>query len=218
MKVKFVWKICGLSLVLAFALLSFSCDSAQQSAANQEAVKANTPSDAYRALYAAVKAKNNTKIQQLWSNNTVGFAGYVAEQYKEPLEKVFENGLTATTFADTLPQMRDERVNGNFAAVEVYSQKDNRWEDIPFILEDGGWKLAVGDEVKGTYKSPGKGQAQLEMEANNPMSSAIPPAETNANVASSNKSLKDKAKRERVNTVEVPDESADKAPEKTNKK
>ncbi len=224
MIVKFVRKIGGLSLVLAFALLSFSCQSAQtsqsQSAADLEAVRANTPSDAYRMLYAAVKAKNNAKIQQMMSKDTIAFAGFAMQQNKEPLEKIFENGLTATTFADSLPQMRDERVNGNFGAVEVYSQKDNRWEDLPFILEDGGWKLAVGDSFKGTYKSPGKGQAQLEMEANNPMTAdPIPSANTNGNADSNRNSFRDKARRNPVNTAEVPDESANKAPaEKTNKK
>ena len=220
MKVKFVRQFIGLSFISAFALLSFSCQTAQnQSTANQEAVKANTPSDAYRMLYAAVKAKNNARIQQMMSRDTIAFAGFAMQQNKEPLEKIFENGLTATTFADTLPEIRDERVNGNFGAVEVYSQKDNRWEDLPFVLEDGGWKLAVGDSFKGTYKSPGKGQAQLEMEANNPMTSGgIPSANSNGNADSNNNSFRDKSKRNPVNTAEVPDESATKAPAKTNKK
>jgi len=52
-------------------------------------------------------------------------------------------------------------------AIEVYNSKDSRWEDLPFVLEDGKWKLAVGDLFAGTYKSPGKGRDALEKEAAN---------------------------------------------------
>jgi len=213
MKSRVFQKIVGLSFVLAFAFLSFSCDQAETQE-SQEVVKAQTPSDAYRFLYAAVKAKKTEKIKQVMSNNTMTFAGFAAEQQNQSLEKMFENGLTATTFADKLPEVRDERVNGKFGAVEVFNQKDNRWEDLPFVLEDGGWKLAVGDSFKGDYKSPGKGQAQLEMEANSPMGDFVNPPETNTNT---NAKLP-RGKNGKVETVEVPIENTNNAPAKANKK
>jgi len=223
MKFKVFQKIVGLSFVLAFALLSFSCQDAQtsqtQTTANLEPINAQTPTEAYKSLYAAVKAKDNARIQQLMSKDTMAFAGFSLGQNKQPLEKFFENGLTSTTFADSLPEIRDERINGNFGAVEVFSQKDNRWEDLPFILEEGSWKLAVGDSFKGTYKSPGKGQAQIEMETNNPMTpSEIPMANTKENTNSRDSITTDKSKRNPVNTVEVIDESTNKSPAKANKK
>jgi hypothetical protein len=211
MKFKVFQKIIGFGFVLAFALLSFSCDQAQ-TPETQEAVKAQTPSEAYRFLYAAVKAKNFGKIKQLMSNNTLTFAGLAMEQQQQSLEKVLENGMTATTFAGSLPEIRDERVNGNFGAVEVFNQKDNRWDDLSFVLEDGGWKLAFGDIMQGTYKSPGKGQAQLEMEANSPMGNIPNSPETNTN----NKLPRDKTGK--VETAEVPIENTNKTPAKANKK
>jgi len=213
MKFKVFQKIVGLSFVLAFVFLSFSCDQAETQE-SQEVVKAQTPSDAYRLLYAAVKAKKTEKIKQVMSNSTMTFAGFAAEQQNQSLEKMFENGLTATTFADKLPEVRDERVNGKFGAVEVFNQKDNRWEDLPFVLEDGGWKLAVGDSFKGDYKSPGKGQAQLEMEANSLMGDFVNPPETNTNT---NAKLP-RGKNGKVETVEVPIENTNNAPAKANKK
>jgi hypothetical protein len=223
MKIKFVHKLVGLSFVLAFALLSFSCQNAPtsqtQPAVNQGPINAQTPTEAYKSLYAAVKAKDSSRIQQLMSNNTLTFAGLAMEQQKQSLEKVLENGMTATTFAASLPEIRDERVNGNFGAVEVFNQKDNRWEDLFFVLEDGGWKLAFGDVIKGTYKSPGKGQAQIEMEANNPMTAnEIPTANTKGNTNSKDDAVIDKSKRNPVNTAEVTDENANNSPAKANKK
>jgi hypothetical protein len=208
---------------LAFAVLSFSCQDAQTSQPQAQVdlgpINAQTPSDAYKSLYAAVKAKDSARIQQLMSKNTLAFAGLSMEQYKQSLEKAIENGMTSTTFANSLPEIRDERVNGNFGAVEVFSQRDNRWEDLHFIFEDGMWKLAIGDDVQGTFKSPGKGQAQIEMEANNPMmNNQIPAGNMTGNINSKDGFPMDKSKRNPVNTAEVTDESTNKAPAKANKK
>jgi hypothetical protein len=61
----------------------------------------------------------------------------------------------------------------------VQSTKGN-WEDLPFVLEDGRWKLAVGDLFKNTYKKPAPSQA--ETEANNNVPQVIP-APANMNTA-----------------------------------
>lgn len=132
-----------------------------------EVGNAQTPTDAYIMLYTAVKAKQTDAIKKMMSQKTVGFAEGVAGQQKKPVEKVFENGFTATTFAENMPQMRDERVKDNMGALEVWNEKEKKWEDLPFIKEDDGWKLAIGDIFAGTYEKPAKGQAQIEAEASN---------------------------------------------------
>lgn len=213
MKSIFARKFINFGLILALAALSFSCDQSSKSqSANQEAVKAPTPREAYRLLYEAVKAKDSARIQQMMSKNTMTFAGFATQQQNQSLEKVFENGLTATTFSYTLPEMRDERISGNFGAVEVFNQKDNRWEDLPFVLEDGGWKLAVGDAFKGDYKSPGKGQAQLEMESSGAMGDFANATPSNTNAR------QPRIKNGELQSIEVPVENTNKTPAKANKK
>ncbi len=163
--------------MLVFALLSFSC---QKQTATPTA-GAQTPTDAYKMLFAAVKAKDTEKIKQLVSKKTHGLAELMAAQYKQPIEKSYENGFTATSFADSLPETRDERVKDNFGAVEVLNQKTNNWEDLPFIKEDDGWKLAFGDAFNGAYKSPGKGKSQIEREASNTSGDGVFPTISNTN-------------------------------------
>ena len=141
-----------------------------------------SPTEAYKQLYAAVKAKNTEQIKAVMSKKTHAFAEMVAARQNDPVEKVFENGFTATTFAESLPEIRDERVSGEFGAVEVWNAKDKRWEDLGFIYEDGAWKLAVGEMFGGTFQSPGKGRAIKEQEAANLMNNNLVPAvPTNGN-------------------------------------
>jgi hypothetical protein len=128
---------------------------------------AETPTDAYKMLFTAVKARNTDAVKRMLSQKTQGFAESVAVQQNKSLPEVLENGFTATTFAANLPRSRDERIKDNMGALEVWSEKDNKWEDLPFIKEADGWKLAIGDIFAGTHQSPGKGQAQIESESSN---------------------------------------------------
>jgi hypothetical protein len=144
----------------------------------------DTPTQAYKRLFEAVKSKQTESIKSQVSENTVQLASFISSQNKTPLEKVFENGFVSSTFASSLPDIRDERVNCNMGAIEVWNASQQKWEDTPFIIENGVWKLAVGDIMKGNYKSPGKGLATKEAEAANAArGNTMPPASnTNANL------------------------------------
>ena len=165
-------KIISSIFLLALAFFSVSCEKQQTGNASApvvaaEAVKAESPTEAFKVLFEAVKAKDSERIRQMMSKSTLAFAEGYAAQTKQTVNEALRNGFTGPTLADTLPQMRDERVKDNFGALEVFNPKTNLWDDVPFVLEDGGWKLAVGDIFQNTYKLPGKGQAQIEREASN---------------------------------------------------
>jgi hypothetical protein len=145
---------------------------------------AQTPSEAYRMLFAAVKSQDSAKIKSMLSKGSMGLAGMASGQQKKPIEEVIKNGFSETTFVDDYPQMRDERVKGNFGAVEVWNETRKQWDDIPFILEDGSWKAAFGDAFANKWQSPGKGMAVIAQEnanANNPnaMIQKMPAANSN---------------------------------------
>ena len=152
--------------VLSLIGFAFACN---------QASGGTTPTEAYKLLFAAVKSKNTESIKKQLTKKTVDFGAMASEHNNTPIDKVYENGFTATTFADTLPTMRDERINGDMGALEVWNSKDSRWEDLPFIKEDGAWKLAIGEMFAGTYKSPGQGLDLRQKEAAN--------AQANSNVS-----------------------------------
>ena len=162
--------------VLTFAVavsgvLSFGCGDTQTPANSAPAVSCeaggDTPTQAYKRLFDAVKSKQTDSIKSHVTGNTVELASFISAQNKTPVEKVFENGFVSSTFAATLPDIRDERVNCNMGAIEVWNASQQKWEDTPFMIENGQWKLAVGDVMRGNYKSPGKGLATREAEAAN---------------------------------------------------
>lgn len=144
---------------------------------------ADSPAAAYKRLYAAVKAKDTEGIKRNMTKATVEFGIVTAQMNRQPIEKQYENGMTATTFAADLPESRDQRVRDDMGAVEVWNAPDKRWEDLPFILQDGAWKLAVGDAFLGIYKSPGPGRDEREKEAANSARPPVTPFNQNANTS-----------------------------------
>ena len=175
MKFEINQKIIATILISAFAAFGAACQN--QKATNSAATTTTTttvageggttPTDAYKKLYAAVKAKQPDAIKALLTEKTIGFAQFASQRQNQSLEKVVENGFTMTTFSDTMPEIRDERIKDNVGFVEVYNSKESRWEDLPFVKENGSWKLAIGDLFGGIIEKPSKGLAQIESEAAN---------------------------------------------------
>ena len=145
--------------------LAFACSGGQNAVGG-----GSSPTDAYKKLFAAVKSKDTEAIKLQLTKKTLDLGVSTSQRNKKPIEQVYENGFTATTFSDTLPNIRDERVKDDMGSIEVWNSKESKWEDLPFMKEDGGWKLAIGDLFSATYISPGPGRDYLEKKAANAVS------------------------------------------------
>ena len=168
-----------ISIVLSAMLMS--CERQPSTNVSVNGSGGDSPTDAYKKLYAGVKAKDPEAIKAVMTLGTLEFAKANAARTHQTLEQMVANGLTSTTFSPNLPQIRDERINGDSGAVEVFNSKDNRWEDLPFIREGDTWKLAIGEMWAGKFKSPGKSQSRLDAEAANAMSNNMIPLNANVN-------------------------------------
>jgi len=173
-------RICLLLFLATTGIFAFGCGG-QATTEPTCSAGSDTPTAAYKRLYDAVKSKNTETIKSQMTKNSAELAKMISEQNKTPLEKVFENGFTGTTFAPTLPDIRDERVNCNMGAVEVWNAKEQKWEDLPFMIEDGQWKLAIGELFKGAFNSPGKGLSTREAESANATRGNVMPPVSNVN-------------------------------------
>jgi hypothetical protein len=181
-------KILALTLLLAAAAVAFSCGGNTGTSGNSGSTQNpnDTPTEAYKRLFAAIKAKNTDAIRNEMSAKTKEFAKAVAARQNKSEVEVLSNGFTASSFAPTLPEIRDERIKDNMGAIEVWNDKDKRWDELPYIREADGWKLAIGDLFAGTFKSPGAGQSLREQQAINATSSnngmQMAPVQPGANV------------------------------------
>jgi hypothetical protein len=158
-----MYRIFFLTVALGLMAVGFACGGGTAPAGSS----GDSPTEAYKRLYAAVKSKDTEAIKAQMTAKSHDFAKMASERNNTPIEKVFENGFTATTFAEKLPEIRDQRIKDQYGSVEVWNSKDSRWEDLPFINDNGTWKFAIGELFAGSFVSPGKGRDMLEKEAAN---------------------------------------------------
>lgn len=123
----------------------------------------NSPIEAYSFLFEAVKKGDTDAIKQISSKATRELAQFTASTYKKSCFDSYKNGFTETAMQEKMPETRDLRVEGDVAAMEVKTSKGT-WENVPFVKEGNGWKLAIGDLFFGKIKTPGKPQSILEQE------------------------------------------------------
>lgn len=170
----------SLSLLAASVLGVAACGSKTETetkpgvSANVPRSTAQSPSDAYRLLFESVKKKDSEGIKSVLSRRTLDFASDQSGRKGESLDYFIRNGFSAPAKGDAMPEIRDEQIKDGSASIEVYNAAEKRWEMTPFVLEDGGWKLAVGEMFANLWKQPGKTQSQREMEASGAQPKMIP--------------------------------------------
>jgi hypothetical protein len=100
-----------------------------------------SPTETLKALNEASKAKNPEAIKKTLSKGTIALINESAANQKKTVDELLKEDDGAP-FKE-LPEIRNEQINGNTATVEVKNKVANEWEKIPFVVEDGEWKVAL---------------------------------------------------------------------------
>lgn len=210
----------GVGALFAYYLLNNPAETTKdntapgEEAAVIEAGNPQTPTEAYKKLFEAVKAKDTEAIKTLMSKDSMGLAQMQAGQSKKDISEVLKNAFTKTTFNDTLPPIRDERIKGKYGAIEVFIPKESKWENVPFVAEDGMWKLAIGNLFSGSFKSPGESRSITERKNANAAGKTDLVPYTNKNI---NMNVKPKIIDTNSNTKRIPPPPTKKTDPKTEK-
>lgn len=118
--------------VLCVAFIAPAC-SGQASSAQAGA----SPTATMNAYYDALKKKDVAAVKKTVS---IGYlkllesAGVSAERAFQPMM----DNLPASR-----PEIRNEKIDGDRATLEMHNEKEGRWETVAFVKEDGAWKIAL---------------------------------------------------------------------------
>ena len=115
--------------VITAVLVAFTCIAA-------DVVHAQSPTATMKAYHEAAKSKDVAALRQLLSS------AYLEELKKAPVPA--ERVLAALTenVPPSLPEMRNEKITGDRATLELRDHQTKRWETIAFVRENGAWKVA----------------------------------------------------------------------------
>jgi hypothetical protein len=150
MKIYFICLISLLAILLgACSKQAPSNSSSPVNAADNQTATSNpsalSPTDTLRALSEASNKHDPEGIKRFLSEGTLKLLDDSAKKQNKPVDEILraEDG---PPFLE-LPEMRNETVNGETATVEIKGKDMTDFETLPFVRENGMWKVAIDKYV-----------------------------------------------------------------------
>ena len=140
--------------VLAIAVTSLACGR----------FFGSSPTATLKAYFEALQKKDAEGLKKTLSKGTLEMFEQFAKAQSPPksLDEALQTGLASTTNteANKMPETRNEKIEGETATLEVKNDKTGTWETVPFVKEDGTWKLAFDQMLRkptpGASSNPNK--------------------------------------------------------------
>jgi predicted lipid-binding transport protein (Tim44 family) len=106
----------------------------------------STPTETFKAYYEAIKAKDAEAVKRLFSKETMKMLEEQAKQSNKTVDEVFKEGMedASKEVPATMPEVRNEKIDGDTATIEIKDDKTDKWETFHLVKEDGQWKISFG--------------------------------------------------------------------------
>jgi hypothetical protein len=119
------------TIIVAFAaLFIFSCGGAQRTA---------SPSETLKTFLEASRKKDVQTVKTTLSKTTLEMAEKSAREHNTTVDALLKKD--DVQISDEIPEIRNEKIEGDTATVEI-KDAANGYETLPFVKEDGNWKIA----------------------------------------------------------------------------
>lgn len=147
--------------------------------------QATSPTEVVTILIEASKDKDVEAIKKLLSTDSLNLLDEKAKERKSTVEETLKrsNGIL---FLE-LPEMQNEKIEGDTATLEVKPKQASRWATLPFVREEGIWRVALDKYMENVIKmseSPANTQFKPNASSSN---QAGKPGESDDKTGKSNK-------------------------------
>ena len=126
-----------------------------------------SPTATAKAYYDAQKAKDVQGMKNTLSKSSLALMEEMGKMGNKTLDESLKESDQSqpATF-----EARNEKITGDSATIEV-KDKEGKWQTMPFVKEDGRWKMAVDQAFEKAMQ-----QLDKEIQASSPASPAAIPA------------------------------------------
>lgn len=97
----------------------------------------NSPTGVYKTYQQALRDKDAVKIKGTMSANLLKLVEENAKKRNKSLDEFLTSGLP---LPPSLPETRNEKIDGDKATLEVQSPNSGQWSTATFVKENGQWK------------------------------------------------------------------------------
>ncbi len=123
--------MCIWSRILIFSLLATAISCGES--------KPATPLETFKTYTKAIKAKDTTTMKLLLSNATIKMHEQEAKAQGVTVDDIVKRETLFSESQKTV-EFRNEKIEGDKATLQVKTAYGS-WETVPFVREDGVWKI-----------------------------------------------------------------------------
>jgi flagellar hook-associated protein FlgK len=123
-------KIYQTMIIALGALFVFGCNAGQ---------KTSSPTGTLKTFLEASRKKDVETVKKTLSRTTLETAEKSAREHNTTVDALLKKG--DVQISDEIPEIRNEKIEGDAATVEI-KDAANGYETLPFVKEDGNWKIA----------------------------------------------------------------------------
>jgi hypothetical protein len=118
---------------------SSSSSTSSSSKTSSSSTTGMSPTEVFKAYYDAVVKRDFATVKQYVSQNTLSLMEAEAKQHGKTLDEAMKDSPGPSQ--DAMPQLSNEQITGDTATVDMSAK--GQTAKMPFVKENGGWKLAL---------------------------------------------------------------------------
>jgi hypothetical protein len=130
-------------ILVALSLAAAACSKAGSS-----------PTAAAKAFYEATKSRDAQGIKNSLSKGSLAMMESFAKLDNKSLDEFLKDPKSSTLPATF--ETRNEVITGETATLEIKDEK-GKWDKVPFVKEDGQWKVALDKSFEQGMSAPAEG-------------------------------------------------------------
>src|SRR5258708_23506144 len=115
----------------------------------------STPTATFKAFYEASKKKDVAGMKKTLSKGTLDMFDKLAKEQNKTTDDMLKD-VDKDDKSEKIPETRNEKINGDTATLEVKNEKTNKWDPLPFVKENGEWKIALHKFLEDIMKGLGE--------------------------------------------------------------
>jgi hypothetical protein len=112
----------------------------QQSQNQQNEIQKDSPIWVLKTFIEAKNNKDAETMKQTISKSTLETISGVAKS-NGTTNEFLKRGNTTPLNKPEMPETRNEKITGETASVEIKRSATDKWTELPFVKEDGRWKM-----------------------------------------------------------------------------
>ena len=114
----------------------------------------SSPTKTFKAFYEASKKKDAAGMRKALSKSTLDMFDKLAKAQNKTTEDMLK-AIDKDDKDEKIPETRNEKITGDTATLEVKNDKTGKWDTLPFVKENGEWKIAFDKFVENMIKNLG---------------------------------------------------------------